>query len=434
MESELWTRRLGSAFESWELCFVKDRTKTFEAAEGELLTTEVKEEEGISLRCIKDGKMCFSYTFAQEEKAASELMENVAALTPFLEEDPNYVLPSAYALYPNLDLFDEQGLSIADDAKIASLLEMESLIRTFDERIATTRNCELQESELHVGIINSNGLRAQAKKTVYALSAMAVAHEGGDEVSWYDWSWASRYKELDARKLGRQIAEKTLSFLSGEILKTGVYRGLLTPACACQALEVLSPSFLGENLYKNKTRLKDKTGAKCFSPVLTLIDSGARGTSAFPFDGEGVPSQETVLVKEGVFQGFLYDIYYGRLMNRASTGNAVRSGVKEPPRCASKGLFIEQGTGEGVQPQGDWIVVEELMGTHTANSVTGDFSVGAIGHYHSGSSVIPFKGVMLSGNLFELFDQVKAVEKDLTFYGSYGSPTLLVEGLKISGK
>ncbi len=41
--------------------------------------------------------------------------------------------------------------------------------------------------------------------------------------------------------------------------------------------------------------------------------------------------------------------------------------------------------------------------------------------------------MILSGNLFDLLGQVRTVGKDLTFYGSYGSPTLFIEGLKISG-
>ena len=74
------------------------------------------------------------------------------------------------------------------------------------------------------------------------------------------------------------------------------------------------------------------------------------------------------------------------------------------------------------------------MGTHTANPVTGDFSVGAVGHYYSSGERVPFKGVILSGNLFDLLSSVRALGDDLTFHGSYGSPTLMIEGLKISGK
>ncbi len=434
MESQFWTQRLETIFEDWEVCLVKERAKKYEAADGELLTMEVKEEEGISLRAVKDGKRCFSYTFEKGEKAVSSLLGNVTALMPFLDADPCYVFPSGSGQYPDLDLYDETGLRTADDVKIDALLQMESTIRLSDRRITHTRNCELHESELHVSIINSRGLRADAKKTVYTLGAMAVAQDGSDEVSWYDWSWASRYRDLDGHKLGRRIAEKALSCLAGEVLTTGVYNGLLTPACACQILEILSPSFLSENLYKNKTCLRDKVGTRCFSEHLTVIDSGLRGMDAFPFDGEGVPSQENVLVNDGVLQAFLYDTYYAKRMEKESTGNSVRPGIKEPPRCGSRGFFIDRGRMDDPEAGRDGVVIEELMGTHMANTITGDFSLGAIGHYCSGTAPTPFKGVILSGNLFDLLGRVKAVGKDLTFYGDYGSPTLLVEGLKISGR
>ena len=74
------------------------------------------------------------------------------------------------------------------------------------------------------------------------------------------------------------------------------------------------------------------------------------------------------------------------------------------------------------------------MGTHTANAVTGDFSLGAIGHVCRNGRKTPFKGVILSGNIFELLNNVKETGNDLKFYGAYGSPSLFIEGLRISGK
>ena len=432
METEFRTRRLEAILEDWEVCHMKTRVKKFEAAEGKLLSMELNEEEGISCRGVKDGKICFAYTFEKGEKAAEALAANIAALAPFLDADPYGALPARYEGYPDLDLYDEAGLNTADDAKIDALLEMESVIRTHDRRISQTRDCALHESELHVQIVNSRGLEAHARKTVYTLGALAVAREGGDEVSWYDWSWATRYGDLDGPKLGRQIGEKSISCLSGEVLATGVYTGLLTPACACRMLEVLSSSFLSENVYKNKTSLKGKVGLRCFSEHLSIVDSGLRGMEAFPFDGEGVPSRENVLARDGVLQAFLYDTYYGRRLEKESTGNSVRHGVKAPPACGSRGFFIEAG-GDDPAAESGGVVVEDLMGVHMANAITGDFSLGATGQYYSGETRRPFKGVILSGNLFVLLNQVKAVGKDLTFYGAYGSPTLLVEGLRISG-
>jgi len=435
MNADVWAERMGRVFDAYELCFVKEKETKYEAGEGELLSLEVKEEEGVALRGLKDGRMVFSYSYEEGEKGISALLENARIVMPFLEKDRFHRLPEKGGAYPGLDIYDEEGLKRDKEQKISSLVEMESLIRAFDGRIKTTRNCELHESSVEIMVKNSNGVDAQGRKTIYTLAGMAAAEEGGDEVSWYDWVWSPFYRELDAPALGKRIAEKTISFLSGRMLDTGIYTGLLTPACACQVLEMLSPSFLAENLYKDKTRLKDKTGTRLFSELLTIIDSGTRGIGAFPFDGEGVPSQENVLVRNGVFEGFLYDTYYGNALSKASTGNSVRFGVKDPPRCQARGFYIDlRDKGEGLATPDNGVVVEELIGTHTANAVTGDFSVGAVGHYYSKGTRVPFKGVILSGNLFDLLSTVRAVGGDLVFYGSHGSPTLLVEGLKVSGK
>jgi PmbA protein len=313
------------------------------------------------------------------------------------------------------------------------LVEMEKAIIDFDKRIVVTRNCELQEADIQVKIMNSNGLTAEARKTLYMLSAMAVAKDG-DEVSWYDWLWSDRLNEIDAKAFGIHTAQKTVSFLSSEQIETGVYDGMLTPQASSDMLGILSSSFLSENLYKDKTMLKGKKGAKCFSRIVNIKDSGTEGTDSFPFDGEGVPSCENIVVKEGFFDTFLYDSYYGRKYDVPSTANCERAGVKELPKCGTRGFFIEKGLRNIAGELTNGIIIEELMGTHTANPVTGDFSLGAIGYLCKNGIKRPFKGVIFSGNIFELLNNVKEIGNDLRFFGTYGSPSLYVEGLKISGK
>jgi PmbA protein len=432
MEIERLEERLGDAFDAYEICLLSETARTFEAADRDLYGRELSEEEGIALRAVKNEQLVFSYTFEKGERAADALLENATTLLPFMQTDPFHRFPSGSLLYPQLSLYDETGLEVSSEEKIAALLSMEATILDFDRRIQKARNCELHEDQIRVTIINSNGLKAEAKKTIYTMAALCVAAEGQDEVSWYDWTWSSRYDGLDGRTFGLKIAEKAVSFLGGEGLATGTYDGYLAPGAACDLLSVLAPSFLGENLHKDKTRLKGKEGTRLFSELVTIVDSGLTGMGSFPFDGEGVPSQENCLVRGGVFEGFLFDGYYGGKVGRNSTGNSVRSGLKEPPRNGMRGFFIEAGKGDlGRIEEG--IVIEELMGTHTANTVTGDFSVGALGYIYEGGRKRPFKGVMFSGNVFELLNSVTAVGSDLLFYGTVGSPTLYLHGLKISG-
>jgi len=432
IEKEHLIRVLKNAFDSYEVCFLKERTKRYESFERELYSLVFREEEGIALRAIKDHRLVFSYTFEPEKNAATALIENAVALVPFMDRDDQVTFPDKYSAYPAFHAYDSTGLETQDSQKTSMVLALEGSMLDYDKRIVQTRNCELQEVNIESAIFNAHGLQAEARKTIYTLGGLAVA-ANGEEVSWYDWSWSHALNDLEAASLGRRIAAKAISFLDGKVLQTGVYEGLLTPGTACDILAVIAPSFLGESLYKDKTWLKERTGQQCFSPLLNITDSGLAGMGSFPFDGEGVPSQENALVREGYFQQFLCDVYYGRKLGRPSTGNAVRPGVKEPPKCSPRGIYIEKGREDVAGTFQDGIIIEELMGTHTANTVTGDFSVGALGHLRRNGQESPFKGVIFSGNVFELLKHVKAVGNDLTFYGPYGSPSLYVTNLKISG-
>jgi PmbA protein len=423
---------LDNKFDSCELYYHKERSKKFESKERQICGIEMKEEEGVALRAIKDHKMVFAYTY-DRDNASESLLKNATALLPVMERDDDRFFPGKQNDYPVLSFYDDKGLRIDDARKTTLLIDMESAIREYDKRIITVRNCELQEIEYEVKIRNSNGLTAEGVKTLYILSALCVAKDE-DEVSWYDWSWSHNFGELDGKKLAMEIAQKTISFLSGKQINTGIYEGILAPQAACDMLGVLSDAFLAENLYKNKTKLKAKEGTKCFSEALTIIDSGKTGIDCFPFDGEGIPSKENIIVKKGYFETFLYDSYYGRKYGVKSTGNSSRSGIKEPPKCGPRGTFINQGERDIRDILSNGIIIEELMGAHTANPITGDFSLGAVGYMCKNGEKTPFQGVIFSGNVFELLKNVKEAGNDLRYYGVSGSPSLFVEGIKISGK
>lgn len=433
MDYEEIAERIDSSFDSWELFFLNEKTKKYECRERELYGVELKEEDGIALRGIKDSRMVFTYTYENSDKAVEILLENSKALLPFMEKDADTGFPEKHEGYHKLDIYDNAGLACDDGYKTELLIDMEKTILDFDKRIVVTRNCELQESDIHVMMINSNGLKAASKKTLFTLFAMAVA-KGEDEVSWYDWLWDHTFANINAKTFGRGVAQKTISFLSSTQIDTGIYEGILTPQASCDMLEMLSQSFLGESLYKDKTKLKGKENTKCFSEALNIMDSGLKGMDSFPFDGEGTPSGERYIVKNGCFTSFLYDSYYGRKFGLPSTGNSVRWGIKEPPKCAPRCFFIEKGQRDIISRlTTNGVIIEELMGTHTANPITGDFSLGAVGYLCRNGEKLPFNGVIFSGNVFELLNNVTEVGNDMRFYGACGSPSLYVEGIKISG-
>ncbi len=80
------------------------------------------------------------------------------------------------------------------------------------------------------------------------------------------------------------------------------------------------------------------------------------------------------------------------------------------------------------------LVVLDLMGLHTADPVSGEFSLGASGVlYRKGKPVHAVRGVTVAGNILDLWNKILAVGSDLKFYGNLGSPSVLVGDITVGG-
>jgi PmbA protein len=75
------------------------------------------------------------------------------------------------------------------------------------------------------------------------------------------------------------------------------------------------------------------------------------------------------------------------------------------------------------------------MGMHTANPISGDFSVGATGFWiEKGKKAYPVREITIAGNILDLMKHVDAVGSDIRFSGRIGSPSLRIQEISIGGK
>ena len=80
------------------------------------------------------------------------------------------------------------------------------------------------------------------------------------------------------------------------------------------------------------------------------------------------------------------------------------------------------------------LYVTEVMGMHTANPISGDFTIGAAGLViENGVLSYPFRGVTIAGNMAEFLMNIDALASDLRFYGGKGAPSLRLKELSIAG-
>jgi PmbA protein len=248
---------------------------------------------------------------------------------------------------------------------------------------------------------------------------------------------------VSAEKTAARAAYGALKLMGSRRFKTAKKCAVaLENHVAVDFLSVLASSLSSENVQKGKSMLADKTGSKIVSERMCLVDDAllARASGSRPFDAEGVASRRNVLVEGGVLRGFAYNTHTAAKGGVSSTGNAVRGGISSVPGVGFSNLCIEPVSKEFVYPVGglvsiydECLLITDVMGMHTANTVSGDFSVGVNGLWVEGGKIsYPVKEAVVSGNILGFFEKVEAFGDDLKFYGSTGSPSLLVRDVEVS--
>ena len=82
------------------------------------------------------------------------------------------------------------------------------------------------------------------------------------------------------------------------------------------------------------------------------------------------------------------------------------------------------------------VLTTSVLGSHTANPISGDFSVEASNAFkiENGELTDPINKAMISGNIFEIMKNVEGLNSEIKQYGSFIIPKLLVHDLRVVGQ
>lgn len=438
------------SIEGYEIFLEESSHFEVESKEGKVETLHASSSWGLALRILKDQRCGFSYT-TSSLLSPSELekrIDDAIASAEVTSPDPSYDFsPPLREPLLELPIFDGSLEKVPEKEKIEKAKELEETTRAVDsKRIKKVRKASYREGSSKITLLNSNGLQVSSHFTLVSLSVMAVAEDGGESEMGWDFDFSHFFHDLDVKKVGERAGKMALSRLGGKKVSSGTFSIILDQYVASQFLSLLAHSFLAEQVQKGKSPLTGRKGEQFFSPLLSIIDDGLilNGMATFPFDGEGTPSQRTNLVTEGVIEGFLYDRFWANRENLSlkkgrieSTGNSLRTTLRFPPVLGTRNFFIPPKTtpiSSLLAELNKGLLVDEVMGIHTVDPISGDFSLGCSGKWiEGGERVHPVKGVAIAGNLFELFKNIKMIGDDLRFFGKVGSPSLLIEGVQLSG-
>jgi len=283
-------------------------------------------------------------------------------------------------------------------------------------------------------IINSRDLELEERGTVMQASLEAIAR-GADVATGSDFH-ISRRLASSLEEVGQSAAEMARSSLGGQKAESGTFDVLLRPQAAAELLEyTLIPALLADSVQKGRSVLAGRIGESIASERLVIADDGlvSGGIDSSAFDGEGVPSRRTVLIEDGTLKAYLYDSYTAGKEGVHSTGNAVRSGYTALPRVGARNFILSSADSQNLLEETGGFMVSGLIGAHTANAISGDFSVEARNAFaiSPGEEARPIRSLMLAGNIFELLREIE-VGRDVRSVGSIVTPTVKLR-MKVVG-
>lgn len=427
-----------------EVYLKTSRSMGIEVKEQKIDALESSATMGYCIRVIKDSRLGFSYsTHPSEMEVAAEM---ALESSKYSEPDEYIELPSAsssLSVSPQPFIFDDSIASLSENNAIDCTLLIESSAIDEDPRIKKIRKASGSFSTSDTYIVNSRGINTHYRSTGCSAHIMAIAEENGESQLGWDYEGNRFLKEVSFARVGKNAARRAVQLLGARKINSVKGFVILDNSVSTEFLSILSSALSSESVQKSKSMLAGKKGMLVISNRLDIIDSGLLDgrLGSKPVDDEGVPTTHKALINNGILNGFLYNTHTARKDGVLSTGNAIRGSFTGLPTVGPTNLYIESASKEYVsdfrkliQTVDRGIYIIETMGMHTANPISGEFSVGVSGLWiESGEIKHPVKEAVISGNILDLFSKVVMVGDNIRFYGSIGSPDLLIEEIDISG-
>ncbi len=381
---------------------------------------------GLGIRTVRKGRIGFSST--SDPERWRECLEAAVAsgMVAAAQEWNGYPTPQHLAARaPTADP------AVAPDAKTALIL-MDGLLEgaaAYPGARVTGGEIDLFKGEVH--LLNSQGVAYQSPRTRVSISLETIQEDS----TGYEYD-ASTFLEVDAVKVGKTAAFLAAHGAKGGNIESGLYDVVLSPIASAQLIgHVVIPALSGRNVHAGRSFLASKVGMECMSPEISLFDDPfARGLGSIDWDAEGTPARRIDFVQDGVLQGFAYDLKNAYRFHDKGTASAVRSGFGGSPSIGVHNLILE---GERSDIYDDRVLyIHDVVGAHTANPLTGDFSV-EISNAHWMEGTVPQEPVrhaMYAGNVFELLQSVVGMGKESRVVGSLILPEIRFRSQQIIGK
>ena len=423
--------------------------------DGRLKSASFDTSQGFGLRAVSGEQTGYAHASELSEAAIRRAADTVRAVRA--GHGGEMALPPQPT---NRHLYgDDNPLAeIGFDRKVKLLQDIDAYARAKDSRVRQV-SASIAGSWQAVTILRADGALVQDIRPLVRLNVSIVAGQGdrqesgsrgaGGRVSFAKYFDPAHWQsEVDEALRMALVNLESVSAPAGEmpvVLGPG-WPGILLHEAIGHGLE-------GDFNRKKTSVFAGLLGQRVAAPGVTVVDDGTldQRRGSLTVDDEGTPTENTVLIEDGILKGFMQDRLNARLMGMRPTGNGRRESFAHSPMPRMTNTYMLAGNrdpGE-ILAGVDKGIYAVNFGGGQVDITSGKFVFSCTEAYliERGKIGAPIKGATLIGAGADVLTKIRAVGNDLRLDEGIGTcgksgqgvpvgvgqPTLLIEDLTVGG-
>ena len=438
-----------------ELFLEYRQSESFAFDDGKLKSANFDTSQGFGLRAVSGEATGYAHASELSEAALGRAAQTVRAVRAGHGGEAD-VAPDA----TNRQLYapDNPLEAVPFGDKVSLLQEIDAYARGADPRVRQVM-ASLAGSWQAVSIRRADGARAGDVRPLVRLNvSVAVEANGVRETGSYGSGGRRGYDLLldpdGWRGHVDEALRQALTLLEAKPAPVGEMPVVLGPGWPGILLhEAIGHGLEGDFNRKKTSVFSGLMGERVGAPGVTVIDDGtlADRRGSLTIDDEGTPTQNTMLIEDGILVGYMQDRMNARLTGTRSTGNGRRQSFAHQPMPRMRNTIMlagEEDPEDILRGVADGLYAVNFGGGQV-DITSGKFVFSASEAYRieGGKVGAPVKGATLIGTGHEVLKNVRAIGHDMRLDPGIGTcgkegqgvpvgvgqPTLLADGLTVGG-
>ncbi|MCK5476983.1 MAG: TldD/PmbA family protein [Candidatus Aenigmarchaeota archaeon] len=362
----------------------------------------------------------------------NKIANKIAEMSKYIQPNKEYGgIAKGPFKYREHTCFDEN----INTSNFADIVErgINTALKSGAKRASGTFRAEVYENQT----ITSNNVNISEKGTKAYLSLRVFVDQ---YASGHDVSVSRKLSQINPEETAKNAVKIAIAAQKPKELNCGRYDVVFSSLPAADILDQVGMASSCYSVDAGLSCFKDKINKRVASEKVNLYDDGTikTGIDATLYDAEGMPTQRTPIIEEGILKTYLHNTSTAKRYNTTTTANA---GLIEPLPTT---IVLKEGNlsqDEMIKRIEKGLLVTNVWYTRFQNYNTGDFSTiprDGIFYVENGKIKYPVKEIRIKANIIDFLSNIAEVGNDTKQILSWSvespvfCPSILVKNIEVT--